>query len=89
MNIAKALTLVTLIICSAGFFVAPETDIAGWGRLLFLIIVGVHFIEFFFYIPAIRKLGGSMLPHFFQVLLFGLFHYMDIKKKLADREAVQ
>ena len=86
MNIAKILTLVTIIVCSAGFFIAPESEVAGWGRLIFWIIIGVHFLEFFFYIPAIKKLDGSMPQHFIQVLLFGYFHYMEIQRQLQKQE---
>jgi hypothetical protein len=61
--------------------------IATLGHLTFWLTLAAHLVEFAVHRTLFERAGGSMLHHFVQTLIYGLFHWTPIKRRLAD-EAV-
>lgn len=79
MNAGKMVTLLIWIGLAVTFFIPGEASWIGWCQIAFWVLAAAHFIEFFVYLPLLRKLGGSLAGHFIQVLLFGYLYYQEIK----------
>ena len=62
----------------ASFFIAPESTVAGVGRLVFWGMAAIHVIECAVFFPAIRRAGGSLGSHLAQVFAFGFLHLQAI-----------
>ncbi len=60
----------------------------GWiataGHLVFWLTLLAHIGEFFAQRSLFERAGGSMTHHFVQTLIYGLFHWMPIKQRLAE-----
>jgi len=78
MNAGKIVLIATWAFCLGSFFIAPESTIAGLGRLVFWGMAAIHVIEFLIFLPAIRRAGGSLASHFAQILAFGFLHLQEI-----------
>jgi hypothetical protein len=63
----------------------------GWvataGKWVFGITLVAHIIEFFVQRPLFERAGGSLSHHFVQTLIYGLYHWMPIKKRLESEGA--
>jgi hypothetical protein len=57
-------------------WVATAGHVAVWATLV------AHVVEFVAMRPMLKRAGGSMGQHFVQTLIYGLFHWMPIKKRL-------
>ena len=59
------------------FFQGWPATVAGWalGGVL-----AIHVVEFFVKRDVMEKAGGSMAEHFFQTLLYGLFHWKPLEE---------
>ena len=59
---------------------------SGWvplaGHVAFWLTLIAHLAEFALKRPVMERAGGSMSAHFFQTLIYGLFHW----KPLEDAE---
>jgi hypothetical protein len=78
MHPGKIFLITTWAFCFGSFFIAPESTIAGLGRLVFWGMAAIHVIEFAIFLPAIRRAGGSLASHFAQILAFGFLHLQEI-----------
>ena len=77
---AKAAVAVVWVLCVASFFVATGSGVAGFGRLLFFVLLVVHAVECVVFLPRLRAAGGDLGGHLVQTLLFGIVHV----RSLAD-----
>jgi hypothetical protein len=59
---------------------------SGWiatiGQWVFGLTFLAHVVEFFVFRSLFERAGGSMLHHFVQTLIYGLFHWTPIKQRL-------
>jgi hypothetical protein len=66
---------------------------SGWiatvGQGVFGITLLVHIVEFILNRPLFERAGGSMLHHFVQTLIYGLFHWKPIKEGLGSEDALR
>ena len=62
----------------ASFFIAPESAVAGVGRLVFWGMAAIHLIECAVFLPAIRRVEGGIASHLTQVFAFGFLHLQAI-----------
>lgn len=64
---------------------------SGWvatvGQWAFGLTFVAHIVEFVMNRSLFRRAGGSMLHHFVQTLIYGLFHWTPIKRRLESEEA--
>ena len=69
--------------CLVAMFLA-----SGWlataGRWLFWILVLAHVVEFFMKRDLFQRVGGSIVHHFVQTMIYGLFHWRPLEEQLAD-----
>lgn len=64
--------------------VLPVLEPIKEGCLIALMILPVaHTLEFFAYLPLLKKVEGSMQKHFLQVFLYGVIYYFEVKKTVA------
>jgi hypothetical protein len=59
---------------------------SGWvstiGNAVFWLTLFAHVIEFLVNRSLFEKAGGSMVHHFVQTMIYGLFHWTPIKERL-------
>lgn len=53
-------------------------ELAEGAMMAIKVLIVIHFIEFFFYLPLFNKIKGSLLNHFVQVMLFGVLYYWQV-----------
>ena len=58
--------------------------VANVGGGAFLLTAVAHLVEFLANRSLFQKEGGSMVHHFVQTMIYGLFHWMPIKQRLED-----
>lgn len=84
MKFAKiALIIIWLLLITVQIF-PPFSGVANGAILLFKLLVVVHFVEFFFYLPLFNKIKGSLLNHFIQVMIFGALYYWQVRNENRD-----
>ncbi len=87
MSIQKIVVIVVWAVLLSAFFVLPDDSTGGRiGRIAFFVTAAVHVVEFFIYLPTLRRAEGTLDHHFLQVLIFGMFHYREVEEELASRE---
>lgn len=63
---------------------------SGWialiGKIVFGFLVVAHLAEFLINYKLFKKEGGSMVNHFVQTMIYGLFHWTPIKERLEPGE---
>ena len=63
---------------------------SGWvatvGQWVFGLLVVAHAIEFVIHRSLFQRAGGSMLHHFVQTMIYGLFYWTPIKERLEAEE---
>ena len=66
---------------------------SGWiatiGQWVFGLTFVAHFVEFIMLRALFQRADGSMLHHFVQTMIYGLFHWTPIKRRLESEEASQ
>ncbi len=87
MSPAKIGMYLTWVFLIAAQFVPALSNFRNPAFLALIILPIVHTLEFFFYIPLIKKIPGSMGTHFVQVLFHGLIHFIDMRKTLKAQAA--
>ena len=64
---------------------------SGWvaiaGQVVFGLLVVAHVVEFFMNLELFKREGGSMMNHFVQTLIYGLFHWTPIKERFEAEDA--
>ena len=78
MHLGKIFLIVTWAYGLGSFFIAPESTVAGVGRLVFLGMAVIHAIECAIFLPAIRRAEGGVGSHLAQVFAFGFLHLQEI-----------
>ena len=56
--------------------------VATAGHLAVWLTLAAHLVEFFAMRSVMERAGGSMGNHFVQTMIYGLFHWMPLKKQL-------
>jgi ABC-type Co2+ transport system permease subunit len=56
-------------------WVSSVGELAFWGTLV------AHAVEFVVKRPVMEAAGGSMLHHFVQTLIYGLFHWKPLEER--------
>jgi uncharacterized protein YhhL (DUF1145 family) len=74
------------LISLAGFIIAPNSSLAGYGRLLFWVLLAAHVVECAVFLPKLRAAGGSLASHLGQTLVFGVVHVQEIAAEQAPSE---
>ena len=69
----------------AAIFFGSE-GVATVGLLAFGLLVLTHIFEFIMNRSLFQRAGGSMLHHFVQTMIYGLFHWTPIKQRLESEE---
>ena len=68
-------------------FVAGMILGSGWvataAKFAFVAIAFIHIVEFFVKKSVLEKAGGSMVQHFLQTLIYGLFHWKPLEEQQA------
>jgi hypothetical protein len=57
------------------------------GHLVFWLTLTAHLIEFAVHRRLFERAEGSMFHHFVQTLIYGLFHWSPIKRRLEEEAA--
>ena len=57
--------------------------LAGALRWVAPLMLVAHVVEFFVFREVFEKAGGSMVSHFFQTLVFGVFYINPLKEQVA------
>jgi hypothetical protein len=64
---------------------------SGWiavlGKWSFWITFAAHIVEFVVHRRLFARAGGSMLHHFVQTLIYGLFHWRPIQQRVEAQAA--
>ena len=56
-------------------------------QIVLCLLVGIHFLEFFFVLSILREdRTRSMLEHFMMVMVFGFIYWKPIKAKVRRRK---
>ena len=82
MNIPKVIISIVWLLCLASLFITGDSTLLTVGRSLFWILLVVHLIEFFVYLPGLKRLGEPMAGHFVNVLLFGIAHWKEVQPRI-------
>ncbi len=71
---AKVILIVIWILAIAGFFIAPESGLAGIARWVFWILLAAHAVECVIFRAKLRAAPGSMASNVASTLVFGVLH---------------
>ena len=69
---------------AAGLLGSGWISTLGWG--LFGLLLIAHFVEFLMNLSLFKRAGGSLVHHFVQTMIYGLFHWTPIKEQLEAGE---
>ena len=61
--------------------------VATVGAWVFWLTLAVHGVEFYLHRSLFEREEGSMGYHFVQTMIYGMFHWGPIKKRLKTEEA--
>lgn len=61
--------------------------VAGIARFAFWAMALAHVAEFFVKRSVLEKAGGSMVQHFVQTLIYGLFHWKPLEAEQLAADA--
>jgi uncharacterized protein YhhL (DUF1145 family) len=82
----KMMVLGMWLVTLAGFVIAPESTLAGWGRMLFWVLLAAHVVETAIFLPKLRAAGGSLGAHIGNTLVFGVAHMQEIAAEKTSEE---
>lgn len=88
MGLAKALVGAAWLFAVGSFFVSAESTAAGYGRLLFWLLLLVHAVECVVFLPRLRAARGSLAANVLQTLLFGMVHVRGLETQRGGSAAV-
>jgi hypothetical protein len=69
---------------SAAAMLFGSGSLSTFGHAVFWLTLLAHLAEFVVYRPLFARAGGSMGHHFVQTLIYGLFHWTPIKRRLES-----
>ena len=81
---AKGILIVVWVLAIAGFFVVPESGLAGIARWVFWIMLGAHVIEFIVFRQKINAAPGSMGSKVLNTLVFGVLYLQTLPDVAAS-----
>lgn len=64
-----------------------DASIARIGHMAVWLTLAAHILEFLVMRGVLEKAGGSMTTHFIGTLIYGLFYWMPIKKRVESGAA--
>jgi uncharacterized protein YhhL (DUF1145 family) len=76
---------VVWVLCLLGFLFGSGS-VASVGRSVFWLLAVAHVGEFLFFRSTLKSAGGSLAEHFFQTLLFGLFHIREVRDRVEGAQ---
>ena len=79
-----ALILAWIFAAACFFFPLYYADIGGFGRLLFVLLIGVHAAEFPFFVNTYRRAGGSLWSHFRRHMIYGMVYRAEVMRSLRN-----
>jgi len=79
MKVSKLVVIPVWLLLAACFFLPPDSTLSFLGRAAFFVMAAVHVVEFFVFLPFLRSAKGSLPLHFVNMLIFGLFHYQELR----------
>jgi hypothetical protein len=79
MGVSKIITLVIWVICAWCLVLVDDSIWVITGRALFWVLLASHLLEFFIFLPKLRKMGQPMPVHFINIMLFGVVYWNEIK----------
>ena len=77
-NIMKFNMIIIWIFLASTQFIPAFSAIAEGSLWALMIMPLIHAIEFFIYLPILKKAPGSMARHFIQVVLYTLKHLITV-----------
>lgn len=84
MRIKKVVVLVFWVILASSFLLPDDSTGGRIGRIAFGVTLAAHFVEYFIYRPTLQKAEGSLAHHFWQVMIFGMFHFEEVEAELSQ-----
>ena len=85
--IVKIAVLATWLLAAAAFLLPSSSTLGSLGRILFLLLLGIHVVECLVFSSALKRTGRPLGTEILQTLLFGVIHYGEVKTLLAARAA--
>ena len=83
---AKGILIVVWVLAIAGFFVAPESGLAGIARWVFWIMLGAHVIECIVFRAKVNAAPGSMGSKVLNTLVFGVLYLQTLPDPAASSD---
>jgi uncharacterized protein YhhL (DUF1145 family) len=71
--------LTVWIACIAAFAFGAGSALGQLGRTVFWLMAVAHIAEFLFFRSLFQRTGEPLLKHFWQTLLFGMFHIREVQ----------
>ena len=79
MKSPKSFVVVLWLVLGGAFLLPSDSTLGLVGRAGFFLMAAAHVVEFFIYLPLLRKAPGSLAFHFVRVLVFGFVHYLEVR----------
>jgi hypothetical protein len=79
MKSPKLFVLLLWLLLGGSFLLPSGSTLAAIGRAGFFLMAAAHIVEFFVYLPLLRKAPGSLAFHFTNVFVFGFVHYREVR----------
>jgi len=76
--------LIVWIACIAAFAFGAGTAVGNLGRIVFWLMAVAHVGEFLFFRSLFQRTGEPLLDHFWQTLLFGMFHIREVQLRVDE-----
>jgi len=81
MKSSKLFVLLLWLVLGGAFLLPSGSTLALVGRTAFVLMAAAHIVEFFIYLPSLRKAPGSLAFHFANVFIFGFVHYQEVRAR--------
>ena len=85
MKSPKSFVLLLWLLLGGCFLLPSDSTLAPYGRAAFFLMAAAHVVEFFVYLPLLRKAPGSLGFHFANVLAFGFVHYREVRAAVESQ----
>lgn len=83
MNAPKIAVLVAWFLLAACFLLPTDSWLSTLGRAGFVLMVVAHVVEFFVFLPVLRKVPSPLAAHLAGMLVFGVVYYQEVRE-IAD-----
>lgn len=80
MKLIKFILVLIWLFLIASQFVPALKHLTYITQPVIIFLAAIHTLEFFIWLPVVKRAEGSVMTHYFYILLFGLFHYLGIKQ---------